>query len=389
MTIQKRKNDSLPLYFLVVVLVFQSMLCAFFGITSWPDCQSNNGEELSPRLLQKLSDQMIVNNKELRGNISPLTKEKVSPVPKPTNLHHHQDGLSSQALNTWCPTAQCQVTDLCHPCRRRYVVIVATGRSGSSTLQRMLESLPGIRMSGENNGMLTHFQHAVHATTASKEWHKGILSHRHPWNHLDYPSSAFACVTQQMIETINPPPNVNGSHVDPQSDRETIVGFKTIRFPEERSKEGNDAHGTTTSRERATDRMFQAAQFLNETLPCSKIIVNIRSDTPLQAASMLKAFGKHETWLRESSLDHVVNVMNSRNHDLMDLADWLGPNRARIMDSSQWTSNISLINELVSWMGFEDACHFDRLFEYNTNHVYGHGDETSRRNPSGCLKLPP
>jgi len=54
----------------------------------------------------------------------------------------------------WCPNAICPNSDLCHPCRRRFLILIATGRSASTTLTYMLNSLPGIRMSGENNDEL-------------------------------------------------------------------------------------------------------------------------------------------------------------------------------------------------------------------------------------------
>ncbi len=61
------------------------------------------------------------------------------------NTNSHKD--------TWCPYAICRNSPSCTPCNRRYLLIVANGRSGSSTLLRMLNLLPRIRLSGENNGV--------------------------------------------------------------------------------------------------------------------------------------------------------------------------------------------------------------------------------------------
>lgn len=63
--------------------------------------------------------------------------------------------------SSWCPSATCHNTDLCHPCDRRFLILLATGRSGSTSMMYMLDSLPGVRMSGENNAILNHLQQLV------------------------------------------------------------------------------------------------------------------------------------------------------------------------------------------------------------------------------------
>ena len=35
---------------------------------------------------------------------------------------------------SWCPSANCTNTDLCHPCQRRFLILIAMGRSASTTL---------------------------------------------------------------------------------------------------------------------------------------------------------------------------------------------------------------------------------------------------------------
>lgn len=49
----------------------------------------------------------------------------------------------------WCPDAVCTERPLCQPCKRRYLFILAQGRSGSSTVKNMLNYLPGVRIRGE------------------------------------------------------------------------------------------------------------------------------------------------------------------------------------------------------------------------------------------------
>ena len=51
-----------------------------------------------------------------------------------TNLHQ----------NSWCPRATCNNSPMCQPCKKRFLFIIATGRSGSTSLLSMLNYLPGV-----------------------------------------------------------------------------------------------------------------------------------------------------------------------------------------------------------------------------------------------------
>ena len=60
---------------------------------------------------------------------------------------------------SWCPYATCNNTPHCKPCQRRFLIVVATGRSGSTTLMNLLDKLPNVRMAGENKGQLLNDFH--------------------------------------------------------------------------------------------------------------------------------------------------------------------------------------------------------------------------------------
>jgi len=45
---------------------------------------------------------------------------------------------------SWCPRATCNNSPLCQPCKKRFLFIIATGRSGSTSLLSMLNFLPGV-----------------------------------------------------------------------------------------------------------------------------------------------------------------------------------------------------------------------------------------------------
>ena len=294
-----------------------------------------------------------------------------------------QGGLSNQAKAAWCPQATCPVSAICHPCKRRYLIILAAGRSGSTTLLCMLNSLPGIRLSGENNGVLHNFQHAIGQTRMAPQWKAASLD---AWSHLPVTPSNFACVTQQMVEVLTPPPAAPEPEQAPNHDQDhdddhgTIVGFKTVRFPQ---------IPQSTTVESRWNLLREAAVFLNETFPCGRFIISIRN--PLERAKSAKrVFGIQET------LPTVVRESHHLNQNLLDLATMLGgPQRWIILNSSEWTQNITIVNDMVSsWLGFDKACHFDQLFELNTHgygysYGYGRGNVTNRtRVPPGCNRLP-
>jgi len=45
---------------------------------------------------------------------------------------------------SWCSSATCNNSPLCQPCMKRFLFIIATGRSGSTSLLSMLNHLPGV-----------------------------------------------------------------------------------------------------------------------------------------------------------------------------------------------------------------------------------------------------
>ena len=343
----------------------------------------------------------------------------------------HQGGLSNQAKATWCPQATCPVTTICHPCKRRYLILLAAGRSGSTTLLHMLNSLPGIRLSGENNGVLHNFQYAIDKTRSVPNWQTPNTAKWTPptaWSHHPVTSSNFACVTQQMVEVLTPPPAApEPNHdQDPDDDHGTIIGFKTIRFPQLPQSKTVEFHnprfpkpptpkqehgpGRRLSRQRLPRPQIQsqhqqqqqqellekeqetrwnllreAAVFLNETFPCGRFIISIRNPHE-RAKSVKRAFHSKQ------SMPTAVRESQQKNQNLLDLATLLGgPQRFIVLNSSEWTQNITILNDMVSsWLGFDKACHFDQLFELNTQGKgYGRGNVTSRsRLPPGCTPLP-
>lgn len=252
-----------------------------------------------------------------------------------------QDSLSS---SSWCPFATCQNSHLCRPCEQQFLIIIATGRSASTTLQNMLGSLPNIRMSGENNNALGALKRMINQVDKNPNYQDGASAANHgAWSHNPVPPGAHACVAQHFVQTINPP-----LYNETADDNSTIVGFKTIRFLDSISDETNDK---------------DIVQFVQEMFPCARILVNIRSDTESQYASIKTKRGLNRLVPSRkgladmtSRLRHVAKMFNSQSF---------------LLDSTEWTRNLTKLNEVVDWLGFDATCHFQELLEFNTNGYRG------------------
>jgi hypothetical protein len=164
----------------------------------------------------------------------PITSVEPKTIIKTTSLTNDYTAASA----SWCPKAVCLNSDLCRPCQRRFLILLATGRSGSTTLNFMLDSLPSVRMSGENNDELRAIRYMMENVMLKPSVHyfDSKVERKTAWGHNPIPPGAAACVGQKMMETINPPLMSTDQSDRPTStsvmedDADTIIGFKTIRF---------------------------------------------------------------------------------------------------------------------------------------------------------------
>jgi len=238
----------------------------------------------------------------------------------------------------WCPEAICFDSVLCEPCRRRFLIVLTTGRAASTTLTWMLNTLPRVRMSGENNNALGRLfdllQNTLRFPLVAKQ-HGGMGA----WGHNPIPTGAEACVSQVLVETLNPPPmDVN------YDDSQTIVGFKTIRL-----------HSELNARQ-----LVDVAEYLKTSFPCARFVINHRSDVEEQAKSQQGAFNIH------TRVTDIADALEKENQILLRLAELLPRSQVGILDASKWLTNLSILNDLVEWLGFEN-CQFHELLEFNVS----------------------
>jgi hypothetical protein len=207
----------------------------------------------------------------------------------------------------------------------------------------MLNLLPNVRMAGENNGHLFHGMSAINTLKDTYEYKIDSRSEvLGAWRHHPIPRMAMTCPVQKMYETMNPPPEKVMNLRNGFDDSDTILGFKTVRFHD---KKFGETH------EESTD-------FLLETFPCAKFIINIRGDVASQLKSWESAFGTQKDGAE------IIEY----NQRLLDVANRMGEDKARLIDMSEWSqkddSGLHVLNSLIDWLGFTD-CAYPSLLHAN------------------------
>jgi hypothetical protein len=239
--------------------------------------------------------------------------------------------------SSWCPGATCHNSVLCQPCKRRFLVIFSIGRSASTTLTWMLDSLPGIRMSGENNDMLRQ-QFFFYSNTFEENHFGKSVGEKNSFGRNPVPAGSLSCILQNTVELITPPLL---PVVDVREEQSTIVGFKTIR-----------SHMAKNEKE-----MELFVSFLKENLPCTRYLINYRSDMATLKKSLKSNF---------LLVGDIEKIIEWEKQQLELLYKLLGPDHAFKLDSSKWTKNVSVLNEALDWLGFSSSCYFSELLEFNT-----------------------
>ena len=266
---------------------------------------------------------------------------------------------------TFCPNALCINTDLCKPCQRRFIIIVTTPRSASTTLTWMFDYLPGVRMAGENNNTLGFLKRATDNIVKNQNF-RFQTNTRTSWGHRFMPNQTLACTNQKFIESISPPAlKKGGRFLLRKNEAGEIVGFKTIRFFKDKETE---------------EEMVDMVQYLKQNFPCSKVVININSNIESQAKSLDKNF------LINRTANETLLYIKRENEKLEWLNTVLGPQKSFLLDKSIWTRNISVLNEAVSWLGFSKACHYTELLEFNVKDGYGVG-RTKIKPKRGCFRI--
>ena len=238
----------------------------------------------------------------------------------------------------WCPSAPISscgfVHDHCDPCGRRWLIIVSMGRAASTTLMNQMWTLPQIHMGGENSGLFFNLNKAFNQTLTAKSFNE--TDRVAAWAHEPVSKELLSCSIQNALEAINPPQN-------PQEN--PILGFKTIRL-----KASN------------TKKLKQIAHFLQESFPCAKFLINYRSAEKIKAS-------RDVYFAKERPIDEIQKQLER----LIKFGSFLPESQTRVLNSDEWTEDVSILNEVVDWMGYSKECHFTEVLQFNTDEGYGNG----------------
>jgi hypothetical protein len=224
----------------------------------------------------------------------------------------------------------------------------------------MLNQLPLVRMSGENNNELYVASRLI---SNLKEEHGSapILDQDFDrqdgaWRHGAIAPQSMACAIQHVISVLNPPPKEAQLHTAQTPlevyDAHTIVGVKTIRFQK----------GSWT--------VSEAVDFLRENFPCSRVVINIRSNVQDQVNSISKTFG--ENLSKDATADATMKRVHKMNDFLLDLGEVLGKDIAKVIDMSEWVQDVDVINDVIDWLGYEN-CAFKQILHENSPGDKGDG----------------
>jgi hypothetical protein len=360
--------------FLVVVTI--AILIAISSFDSIKIAIQQEKIEEEQRQPQKIVMSSQTNSSAMTSNTT--TYKTTNAVPEDAERTRNTTSSSSSYLafndtnphtKTFCPYATCHNSPICGPCNQRFIFIAATGRSASTTLLRTMNALPKVRLAGENYGELNVVS-SVESNLLNRNNVKildGKGRYSGAWKHNDIPEQAMACPIQHIFKTINPPDMQTMLHVNqsmthdndghdgaPNSlfDPSMILGHKTIRMFKPK-----------VSIKLSPKEM---SEFLKRNFPCSKVIINIRRNITNEIHSR-----EHVNWSKDGIEAQGIQKV-SQLHE--EFAEWLGPEMGKLIYMEDWTNNVTIVNQVVEWLGFQD-CVFHDIFHEN-HHGYGRDKKT-------------
>ena len=198
-----------------------------------------------------------------------------------------------------------------------YLFVVTYGRSGSTLLQGILSSTPGVVIRGENGGVLQQL-FRFHDTARG---HRGRLARTeplppsHPWWGIDGYSdeTALRNVRMLMLETVlRPGPDTR------------VVGFKEISW--------------------LPDRLPEVLAFTRAVFPGARFVLNTRD---------LEHVAQSKWWARNPDAAAELQTMETQ---YVEALDELGDDAYRV-HYDEWVTEPTVLRGLFEWLGedFDEA----------------------------------
>jgi len=193
---------------------------------------------------------------------------------------------------------------MCQLCGANWLFVVATGRSGSTTVLEMLNALPMVYLAGENGGILTAirklYNNQIQALISKKTTAGGA------WSHAKINNQRVLCAIQKMTKSIM------GEFTTKRSPR--MIGFKEIRYD-----------------------YSEDLAFLQRVFPCARFVVNTRRNLKEQAGSAFyETFKNAQSKAKEKT--GVLKAWRSK----------FNPKRTFLLELEDFTTD--KFNEMLKWL---------------------------------------
>lgn len=203
----------------------------------------------------------------------------------------------------------------------RYIFVLTYGRSGSTILMRLLNTVDGAEIRGENSNALFHLYKSIAAVRRSST-RFGLVARESndPWfgaNLIAAKSFENACLGAFLDDVLAP---------DPET---TIVGFKEINHLPNRMRD---------------KEFYGYVDFIMKTFPKSRIVFNTRE------AGQVARSG----WFADMDTDYVKEQIEAA--DIRFAAATKRHRRCRMIDYSDVIKNGEKLAGLFDWLGV----HLDR-----------------------------
>jgi hypothetical protein len=195
---------------------------------------------------------------------------------------------------------------------RRYLFIVTYGRTGSTLLQKLLGSIPGVYMAGENhNSLHGTFDAWRNATILKAKYGWGHEAIDHPWHGAEAadPDGYARAMVQAFVAHILRPPR----------GRDT-VGFKEIRY--------------------LTEDLREYLLFIDRFLSPAMFVINTRSVDEVAQSAWWKDADKDQLAANVARFEAITDAL---------VADF--PDRFVKIDYARWTRDPEALRPVYAMLG--------------------------------------
>ena len=202
--------------------------------------------------------------------------------------------------------------------KHRYIFVLTYGRSGSTILMRLLNTVEGAEIRGENSNALFHLYKSISAVRRSST-RFGLVTRESndPWfgaNLIAAKSFENACLSAFLHDVLAP---------DPET---TIVGFKEINHLPNRMRD---------------IEFFGYIDFILKSFPKSRIIFNTRD-----AAQVARS-----GWFADMDTDYVTEQVEAADNRFVAAARQY--RRCSVIDYGDVIENGAKLAGLFDWLGIK------------------------------------